>query len=264
MTQDHTHSGQRVLEWEQGTFSILPHWILFSPISSNAVRTYAVLAKYRDADTGQAFPSRATLAKDVGVRSVRSIDGYLRELRDIGALSIKRRRKPGSRENYTSVYRVMLTPPGVVQSDALPSAADCAENYNHLTTTTSDTPAPATPMRVNDPLPDSLPTPGVGRERAEQADPISPAWYRSHERAHAIELVQQAAARHADGDTDGVVGALYGLDDLLAHTLHADADQLNDLREHDGWAPPKKATSRLHAAIWLNQYLGTLRAHGLL
>ena len=119
-------------------------------------------------------------------------------------------------------------------------------------------------MRVNDPLPDSPPTPGVGRERAEQADPISPAWYRSHERAHAIELVQQAAARHADGDTDGVVGALYGLDDLLAHTLHADADQLNDLREHDGWAPPKKATSRLHAAIWLNQYLGTLRAHGLL
>ena len=108
MTEDHTHSGQRVLEWEQGTFSILPHWILFSPTSSNAVRTYAVLAKYRDADTGQAFPSRATLAKDVGVRSVRSIDGYLRELRDIGALSIKRRRKPGPHPLSGLVYRMRV------------------------------------------------------------------------------------------------------------------------------------------------------------
>lgn len=276
MMEDHT----RTLEARQATpFAMVPRWIARSGgmISGNAVQLYAVLMTYANNDTRTAFPALVTLAEDTGC-SVSTVKRALKELEAFGALAVERRRNKQTGNFYANRYALIFDAPAALTStDAHKPLSDPQvtddlrrEVTDDLITRPTkeldslDTPAPATPMRVNDPLPDSLPTPGVGRERAEQADPISPAWYRSNDRHHALEIVQQAASHRADGNTDGAIDVLHRLDDLLAHALHADADEINGLREHDGWIPPKKAVRRLDAAVWLNQYLGALRSHGLL
>lgn len=134
-------------------FAIVPHWVIFSGISDGALRLYTVLTKYADGHTKQAFPSRTTLAKDMGKKSVRSIDGYMRELKEIGAVTVENRKRKGSKENQTNLYIVRTVNPHVVQNTAPPSAEDCSENYTHLSTPTYY--PYATDSRISDPTPAS-------------------------------------------------------------------------------------------------------------
>ena len=75
-------------------FSIIPEWVLYSDISDRALRVYAVLARYADNDTLQAFPGRSLIAERVGC-SVKSVDRALDELIGLGAIEKKHRVKDG-------------------------------------------------------------------------------------------------------------------------------------------------------------------------
>jgi hypothetical protein len=88
-------------------FSIVPEWVLDGPISDRAVRVYALLARYADSETLQAFPSRETLAKRANCHW-RSIDRAIDELVVLGAVK-KTHRKNGEayQSNVYTLRRVL-------------------------------------------------------------------------------------------------------------------------------------------------------------
>jgi hypothetical protein len=90
-------------------FSILPEWLLDAGVSDRAVRVYALLARYADSETLQAFPSRETLAKRAGCHW-RSIDRAIDELVALGAIT-KTHRKNGDayQSNIYTLRRVLTT-----------------------------------------------------------------------------------------------------------------------------------------------------------
>ena len=90
-------------------FSILPEWVLDSEATHKAIRVYAVLARFADSETLQAWPSRATIAEKARM-TVRSVDAALAELENLGMLS-KQHRVEDNR--YTSsLYVIRRVPPG--------------------------------------------------------------------------------------------------------------------------------------------------------
>jgi hypothetical protein len=96
-------------------FAILPEWVLAADISDRAVRMYAILARYADNETLQAFPSRETLAKRAGCNA-KAVTKAVEELVAIGAVT-KTHRKNGEayQSNIYTLRRVgpNLTPPRV-------------------------------------------------------------------------------------------------------------------------------------------------------
>lgn len=82
-------------------FSIVPNWVLESDISDRAVRVYALLARYADNDTLEAFPRRELLAERARCHK-KSIDRAIDELEACGAV-VKRHRKEGN-VNKSNVY----------------------------------------------------------------------------------------------------------------------------------------------------------------
>lgn len=136
-------------------FSQIPHWVTEAPISDGAYRLYGVLLKYAHYQTRDAYPSRATLARDIR-KSDRSVDGYIKELCAIGALKVFRRKRKGTKENYTNLYHVITANPHaddelsadapeadweIVQEVAKPASpggeASFAENDTQLNTPSS-------------------------------------------------------------------------------------------------------------------------------
>lgn len=76
---------------KQLRFATIPEWVLFhEDLSHGAIRLYAVLDRYADKDSRDAYPSRATLAGRLGV-SVKTIDRALAELVDAGAVTVEHR-----------------------------------------------------------------------------------------------------------------------------------------------------------------------------
>lgn len=94
-------------------FSIVPEWVIDADISDRAVRVYAILARYADSETLQAFPSRETLAKRAHCHW-RSIDRAIDELVKLGAVT-KTHRKNGDayQSNIYTLRRVLprVSPP---------------------------------------------------------------------------------------------------------------------------------------------------------
>lgn len=91
-------------------FSIVPEWVIDANISDRAVRVYALLARYADSETLQAFPSRETLAKRARCHW-RSIDRAIDELVKLGAIT-KTHRKHG--DSYQSnIYTLRRVLPGM-------------------------------------------------------------------------------------------------------------------------------------------------------
>jgi hypothetical protein len=99
-------------------FSIIPEWILVSPLSHKAVRVYAVLARYADSKTLQAWPSRATIAGQSGC-SIRTVDAAIDELVGYGAVEKERRVE---NNHYTSSMYVIRRAPRGSAKIALGSA----------------------------------------------------------------------------------------------------------------------------------------------
>lgn len=91
-------------------FSQIPHWVTEAHISDGAFRLYAVLFKYSDNTARTAYPSRATLANKLR-KSTKSVDNYVKELVAVGALKVHRRKRKGTKENYTNLYTVITVNP---------------------------------------------------------------------------------------------------------------------------------------------------------
>jgi hypothetical protein len=120
-------------------FSIVPEWVLDANISDRAVRVYAILARYADSETLQAFPSRETLAKRAHCHW-RSIDRALDELIELGAVSKTHRRNGDAyQSNIYTLRRVLprVSPPtdtsdqGVLTPQSPPT--DTAGNLTRTT-----------------------------------------------------------------------------------------------------------------------------------
>jgi biotin operon repressor len=89
----------------ENKFAIMPEWVIELDISHTAFRLYAVLARYADNVTHQAFPSLETLANRLGCGE-KTVRRAIEDLVEHGAI------KKHSRGRYqSSLYTVMTTPP---------------------------------------------------------------------------------------------------------------------------------------------------------
>lgn len=91
-------------------FCIIPEWVLYANISSNAVRLYGTLQRYADKDSGQCHPSRKTLADRCGL-SLSSLDRALIELVELGA--VRKQQRLSSKGDWTSNIYTVITNAGV-------------------------------------------------------------------------------------------------------------------------------------------------------
>jgi len=99
---------------DTGPFAIVPEWVIDLPVSHPAVRLYALLSRYADYESGDAWPSRSTLARRMG-SSTDSIDRWTRELENAGAVTVTRRQvvsEDGNAMNMTNLYQVHRAPQG--------------------------------------------------------------------------------------------------------------------------------------------------------
>jgi hypothetical protein len=91
------------------TFSIVPHWLLFSGVSEGAIRLYAVLWSFADRDGRNACPNRATLAAAVG-KSAATVKRWTKELVDAGAIVVEARQTEIG-DPDSNLYTLRTTPP---------------------------------------------------------------------------------------------------------------------------------------------------------
>ena len=102
-------------------FCIIPEWVLYSSISSNAVRLYGTLQRYADKDSGQCHPSRKTLADRCGL-SLSSLDRALIELVELGA--VRKQQRLSSKGDWTSNIYTVITNAGVSSQVNTPIVTD--------------------------------------------------------------------------------------------------------------------------------------------
>jgi len=106
-------------------FAVLPEWVLYLPISANAVRVYCVLRRFADNQTGECFPSRRLLAMKARV-SVQTLDRCVKELVEHHAITV-RPRKNNAGDWSSNLYTVMSYPQnfeGVAKKLGIPLLTD--------------------------------------------------------------------------------------------------------------------------------------------
>ena len=237
---------------------MLPHWVIFSGASSGAIHLYAILMKYADNHTGQAFPARSRLASDLG-KSVDTVDRHVKELKDIGALKVMQRKRRDSQENYTNLYTLITTNP---QSMGIPDGMDveveevaatlrppsrthAAENHTHLTT-----PTPSFTSDKSDP----------GYTPEQSSGHANPGNIPGPERARLRRQLQAVGKSIQDGKpfyhehTQELWWDFIGnMEDSLPE-LH---DQLSDLLENGKWTVSAKVAGAYEAGTELNKLIWT-------
>tara|TARA_Y100000310_G_scaffold342834_1_gene447774 strand:- start:1101 stop:1856 length:756 start_codon:yes stop_codon:yes gene_type:complete len=99
-----------------GQFGIIPRWVIDRSPTSKAIHLLAVLAcKYADRE-GQAYPSRKTLARDLGGVHEITVDRAIHELEEIGVLAVERNRLNAFGSPATNLYTLTLVqPPGNIE-----------------------------------------------------------------------------------------------------------------------------------------------------
>ena len=92
-------------------YAQVPKWVLRDPeLSHGAVRLYGVIMSYADNATRFAFPSRETLAANMGV-SVRSIGNYISELENRKMVKVDHRRNKRTGNYYSNSYTLVFQDP---------------------------------------------------------------------------------------------------------------------------------------------------------
>lgn len=100
-------------------FSQIPEWVIDADISDTAFRLYAVLLRYADYSTLEAYPARSTLAKRLK-RGDRAVDRALKDLTRIGAVKVINRYEEGSSQRRSNKYIMATTSPHEVASKTTP------------------------------------------------------------------------------------------------------------------------------------------------
>lgn len=122
----------------ENKFAIMPEWVIELDISHTAFRLYAVLARYADNVTHQAFPSLETLSNRLGCGE-KTVRRAIEDLVAHGAI------KKHSRGRYqSSLYTVMTSAPegsnmsseGSNMSDEGTNMSTRLDKNDHLTRTT--------------------------------------------------------------------------------------------------------------------------------
>lgn len=131
-------------------FSIVPEWVIDAEITDRAVRVYALLARYADSETLQAFPSRETLAKRAGCHW-RSIDRAIDELVKLGAITKTHRRNGDSYQSNVYTLRRVLTqlspPTDTAVQGVLTGESVGTDTAGNLTITTELEPIELEPLK---------------------------------------------------------------------------------------------------------------------
>jgi len=98
-------------------FAMIPTWLLRSggKLSSNAVMLYGVIMTYADNVTREAFPSRETLAEDMGV-SVATVKRAIKELEQADVIHVKRVRTEKGGNFRSNQYTLASEPPWVTDA----------------------------------------------------------------------------------------------------------------------------------------------------
>ena len=115
MTAAYTEAGDTIFVERPEGFEQVPQSLWFGGeaeggVSPGAVIAYMALSK-RGGREDRAVPKRATLCKDMGLKSVRAVDGRLDELIEAGWLLITPRfRKDGDQGQTSNHYRLLWTP----------------------------------------------------------------------------------------------------------------------------------------------------------
>lgn len=114
-------------------FAQVPHWLLDAGISATAMKVWAAIARHINSKTRRGFPKRRTIAALIGM-SLSAVDRALRELRRVGALvSRPRRRADGgqSSNEYLLLWQPLPelltsidTPTPLVTNDEGPSSQE--------------------------------------------------------------------------------------------------------------------------------------------
>lgn len=92
----------------QGRFAMVPLVLLQDrSITKNMLRVYITLAAYRDAETGEAFPSRDRIASESGV-SRSGVSEAIGALKKLGWIEVERR------PNLNNLYHVLVPVEGEV------------------------------------------------------------------------------------------------------------------------------------------------------
>lgn len=162
-------------------YAQIPRWVLRSGkrLSVGARALYGVIMTYASNDTRTAFPTRETLAGDLGC-GVRSISTYTKELEEYGALRVERRRNKRTGNFYANHYTLVFTEPG---------AAECtrrvAESDTRTRPTTSTTPTSPIADSVPEPQRSSLRSPSLSERRTDR---------------DLLELVRDIARAQTDDD----------------------------------------------------------------
>ncbi|QKY79805.1 helix-turn-helix DNA binding domain [Arthrobacter phage Bumble] len=90
-------------------FVMIPLWVLDSA-SGEAIKLLGILSTYLNSNSRIVWPSRQTLAERLGKSRAESVDRYLQELSDLGALKIIKRYRPDGGQT-SNAYRIVRNPP---------------------------------------------------------------------------------------------------------------------------------------------------------
>ena len=135
-------------------YAQIPKWILRNPeLSHGSVRLYGVIMSYADNETLAAFPSRETLAKDMGV-TVRSIGSYISELEKAGVMEVERRRNKRTGNFYANHYVLCFNDPATIEPEEeyFPRREEADFPVTKPTTLTKPTSSIAYDSRIVEPL----------------------------------------------------------------------------------------------------------------
>jgi hypothetical protein len=154
-------------------FGIVPRWVIERAKDPRALQVFALLAaKYARGDR-TAYPSRATLARDLAC-STKSIDRAITALLNIQALTIAKRKSTG---RYPSNLYTLRHADPLNQWTPVSSGHPCPVDTRvaNLGTPVSHEPDPVNQIRVRTPLPPSSPllfqeAPESGTDKAQSPD----------------------------------------------------------------------------------------------
>lgn len=145
-------------------YAQVPVWIVRAgdTLSANARCVYSIIMSYADNTTKAAFPSRETLAADLGT-SVATIKRATKELEEYGALIVERRRNKRTGNFYANHYTLVFNQPESPWVTGDPRREVTSDPITTPTTTTTPT---ALPPRTSGPSRSSLRSPSTSGGRS--------------------------------------------------------------------------------------------------
>lgn len=92
-------------------FVMVPHWLVLTPISPQAIAVYTVLAGHvnqTDPANREAWPTQKRIAAMLGFKDPDSVHQYIRELENVEAITVRRGRHPLQPMRKRNYYTVRL------------------------------------------------------------------------------------------------------------------------------------------------------------